>query len=125
MSRVRRYAADSSDDGQLLDRVVLGRIRRLEVHPHGSCESSMRADPPWNAVLEIGCIPGAAARQIARRIGDGHVLGVDRSAKAITPARAGQRAGGPARSDRHPSTVARIAHLTGRGASVMFVALVL
>lgn len=34
-------------------------------------------------VLEIGCGPGAAAREIARRIGDGHVLAIDRSAKAI------------------------------------------
>jgi trans-aconitate methyltransferase len=34
-------------------------------------------------VLEIGCGPGAAAREIARRIGDGHVRAIDRSAKAI------------------------------------------
>lgn len=39
-------------------------------------------------VLEIGCGPGAAAREIASRIGDGHVLGIDRSAKAIAQARA-------------------------------------
>lgn len=39
-------------------------------------------------VLEIGCGPGAAAREIARRIGRGHVLGIDRSAKAITLAKA-------------------------------------
>ncbi|MER8437086.1 class I SAM-dependent methyltransferase [Mesorhizobium sp. M1312] len=32
-------------------------------------------------VLEIGCGPGAAAREIARRIGDGHVLAIDRSAR--------------------------------------------
>ncbi|SIT59253.1 conserved hypothetical protein [Mesorhizobium prunaredense] len=43
-------------------------------------------------VLEIGCGPGAAAREIARRIGDGHVLAIDRSAKAITQARAASRA---------------------------------
>jgi cyclopropane fatty-acyl-phospholipid synthase-like methyltransferase len=34
-------------------------------------------------VLEIGCGPGAAAREIAHRIGDGHVLAIDRSAKAM------------------------------------------
>ncbi|RUU48926.1 methyltransferase domain-containing protein [Mesorhizobium sp. M6A.T.Ca.TU.002.02.2.1] len=42
-------------------------------------------------VLEIGCGPGAAAREIARRIGDGHVLAIDRSAKAIAQARAASR----------------------------------
>jgi len=35
-------------------------------------------------VIEIGCGPGAAAREVARRVApDGHVLAVDRSAKAI------------------------------------------
>jgi SAM-dependent methyltransferase len=34
-------------------------------------------------VLEIGCGPGTAAREIVRRIGDGHVLAIDRSEKAI------------------------------------------
>ncbi len=43
-------------------------------------------------VLEIGCGPGAAAREIARRIGRGHVLAIDRSAKAIAQARAASRA---------------------------------
>lgn len=38
-------------------------------------------------VLEIGCGPGAAAREVASRIGHGHVLAVDRSAKAIAQAR--------------------------------------
>lgn len=37
-------------------------------------------------VLEIGCGPGAAAREVARRIGNGHVLAIDRSAKAISQA---------------------------------------
>lgn len=37
-------------------------------------------------VLEIGCGPGAAAREIARRIGSGYILGIDRSAKAIKQA---------------------------------------
>lgn len=43
-------------------------------------------------VLEIGCGPGAAAREIAARIGDGHVLAIDRSAKAIAQAIAASRA---------------------------------
>lgn len=34
-------------------------------------------------ILEIGCGPGAAAREVAKRIGNGHVLAIDRSAKAI------------------------------------------
>ena len=32
-------------------------------------------------VLEIGCGPGAAAREISKRIGNGYVLAIDRSAK--------------------------------------------
>ena len=40
-------------------------------------------------VLEIGCGPGVAAREAARRIGDGCVLAIDRSAKAIAQAIAG------------------------------------
>jgi SAM-dependent methyltransferase len=43
-------------------------------------------------VLEIGCGPGAAAREIAQRIGEGHVLAIDRSAKAIAQAKAASRA---------------------------------
>jgi cyclopropane fatty-acyl-phospholipid synthase-like methyltransferase len=39
---------------------------------------------PGLRVIEIGCGPGAAAREVALRVGpDGHVLAVDRSAKAI------------------------------------------
>ena len=37
-------------------------------------------------VLEIGCGPGAAAREVARRVGQGHVHAIDRSAKAIAMA---------------------------------------
>lgn len=40
-------------------------------------------------VLEIGCGPGAAARAVAERIGNGHVLAIDRSAKVIAQAREG------------------------------------
>lgn len=43
-------------------------------------------------VLEIGCGPGAAARAVVKQIGNGHVLGIDRSAKAIAQARAGSKA---------------------------------
>jgi cyclopropane fatty-acyl-phospholipid synthase-like methyltransferase len=40
-------------------------------------------------VIEIGCGPGGAAREVARRVGPhGHVLAVDRSAKAIAQVRA-------------------------------------
>jgi ubiquinone/menaquinone biosynthesis C-methylase UbiE len=42
-------------------------------------------------ILEIGCGPGAMARELSRRIGNGHVLGIDRSAKAIQQAIAGSQ----------------------------------
>ena len=38
------------------------------------------------SVLEIGCGPGAMAREISRLIGTGHILAIDRSAKAIQQA---------------------------------------
>lgn len=45
---------------------------------------------PGLRVLEIGCGPGAAAREVARRIGpNGFILAIDRSAKAIDQALAG------------------------------------
>ena len=47
---------------------------------------------PGIRVLEIGCGTGAAARAVAARIGDGHILAIDRSAKAIEQARAASRA---------------------------------
>lgn len=47
---------------------------------------------PGLRVLEIGCGPGALARTLAERIGDGRVLAIDRSAKAIALARAGSAA---------------------------------
>ena len=42
-------------------------------------------------VLEIGCGPGVAAREVSRRIGNGLVLAIDRSEKAIRLARAGSQ----------------------------------
>lgn len=38
---------------------------------------------PGMRVLEIGCGPGAMARVMAQRVGNGHVLAVDRSATAV------------------------------------------
>lgn len=38
-------------------------------------------------VLEIGCGPGAAARAVAARLGTGHVVAIDRSARAVAQAR--------------------------------------
>jgi SAM-dependent methyltransferase len=45
---------------------------------------------PGMRVLEIGGAPGTAARAVARRIGDGHVLVIDRSATGV--ARTGRNA---------------------------------
>jgi cyclopropane fatty-acyl-phospholipid synthase-like methyltransferase len=42
---------------------------------------------PGMRVLEIGCGPGALARAIAERVELGFVLGIDRSATAVTQAR--------------------------------------
>lgn len=47
---------------------------------------------PGLRVLEIGCGPGAAARAVARRVGDGFVLAIDRSGRAIAQALAGSAA---------------------------------
>jgi SAM-dependent methyltransferase len=44
---------------------------------------------PSSRVLEIGCGTGAAARAVAARLTTGHILAIDRSAKAIAQARAG------------------------------------
>src|SRR4051794_41571914 len=41
---------------------------------------------PDSRVLEIGCGPGAAARAVADRLATGHILAIDRSAKAIEQA---------------------------------------
>lgn len=42
-------------------------------------------------VLEIGCGPGAMAREISKRIGNGYILAIDRSAKAIQQAISGSQ----------------------------------
>ncbi|GAB0106469.1 class I SAM-dependent methyltransferase [Nocardia sp. JMUB6875] len=47
---------------------------------------------PQLRVLEIGCGPGAAARAIAARLTTGHILAIDRSAKAIAQAAANSAA---------------------------------
>lgn len=47
---------------------------------------------PGLRVLEIGCGPGAAARAVLARIGEGYVLGIDRSPRAIAQALASSRA---------------------------------
>ena len=41
---------------------------------------------PGLRVIEVGCGPGALARAIAGRIGDGHVVGLDGSPRAIAGA---------------------------------------
>lgn len=43
-------------------------------------------------VLEIGCGPGAMAREISKQIEKGHIVAIDRSAKAIQQALAGSKA---------------------------------
>jgi cyclopropane fatty-acyl-phospholipid synthase-like methyltransferase len=42
---------------------------------------------PQLRLLEIGCGPGAAARAVAAQLVTGHILAIDRSAKAISQAR--------------------------------------
>ncbi len=47
---------------------------------------------PGLRVLEFGCGPGAAAREVAKRVGPtGYVLGVDRSANAIKQAQSAEQ----------------------------------
>jgi SAM-dependent methyltransferase len=43
---------------------------------------------PHMRVLEIGCGPGAAARAVAARLTTGQLVAIDRSAKAVSQARA-------------------------------------
>ncbi len=46
---------------------------------------------PGIRILEIGCGPAAMAREISKRIGDGHILAIDRSDKAIQQALLGSK----------------------------------
>lgn len=46
---------------------------------------------PGMRILEIGCGPGVAARLVVDRIGDGFLLAIDRSARAIAQAKAGSK----------------------------------
>ena len=58
---------------------------------------------PGMRVLEIGGAPGAAAKAVAQRIGNGHVLVIDRSAKgvALTEQNAAAEIAAGLRSVRH------------------------
>lgn len=47
---------------------------------------------PQSRVLEVGCGTGAAARAIAGQLKGGHILAIDRSARAVELARAGSAA---------------------------------
>lgn len=68
-------------------------------------------------VLEIGGAPGAAAKAVAGRIGEGHILMIDRSAKgiALTKQKRGRRDRG--RTPQRPSDRRRgLRASPGRGA---------
>ena len=72
---------------QTVDRVIDGRST-VAVVPALSPRLAAIVDAlplrPGLRVIEIGCGPGAAARAVAERVGPaGHVLAVDRSARAI------------------------------------------
>lgn len=58
---------------------------------------------PHTRVLEIGCGPGTAARAVAALLVRGHILAIDRSAKAIAQAQtsAAQEIGSGRMSVRH------------------------
>ena len=47
--------------------------------------------PEGMRVLEIGCGTGVAAREVLKRVGNGHVLAIDRSMKAIQQAISGSK----------------------------------
>lgn len=73
---------------------VLLSVASASVSSMGSLSPRLRAVVdalplrPGMRVLEIGCGPGAAAREVAQRIDGGLVVAIDRSAKAIAQARA-------------------------------------
>lgn len=62
----------------------LGTVAGVTLSPRLAAVVDALPLRPGLRVVEIGCGPGAAARAVAERVGpDGHVLAVDRSAKAI------------------------------------------
>lgn len=69
-------------------------VARSDVRLSARLAAILEALPlrPGMRVLEIGCGPGALARAIAQRIGDGVVVAIDRSARAVAQARAACRA---------------------------------
>ena len=68
---------------------------------------------PGLRVLEIGCGSGVAARLVAERIGDGHVLAIDRPARAIAQARAAARDVAPDRLEFRTARVEELALAPG------------
>lgn len=67
----------------------MGRVMADEISPRLAAIIEALPLRQGMRVLEIGCGPGVAARAVLRRIGKGHVLAIDRSAKAIAQATSG------------------------------------
>lgn len=70
-----------------------GQLKRIDGKLSSRLNDVVQGLPLKNGVrvLEIGCGPGAMAREISRKIGQGHILAIDRSAKAIEQALAGSQ----------------------------------
>jgi cyclopropane fatty-acyl-phospholipid synthase-like methyltransferase len=68
------------------------RFQSADLSPRLSAIVAALPLGPGLRVLEVGCGPGAAARAVARRIGHGRVLAIDRSATAVAQARRGAAA---------------------------------
>ena len=58
----------------------------------GSGDRRRRPLGDGTRAIEIGCGPGAMASELAARVGDGHVLAIDRSEQAVAVATAASRA---------------------------------
>ncbi len=68
--------------GARTDLPTLSRVSALSSRLRGVVDALPLV--PGMRVIEIGCGPGAAAREVAQRIGpEGHVLAIDRSPSAI------------------------------------------